>query len=119
MCSITDYGSEIFGFKEFDSIEKIHSRALRAFLGVGRTATIAGLRSEFGWLEPRSRRQINMVRMLHRLCNMEDSRLTKRILLWDLKLSESSNFSTWSKEVKEVLSRNNMNEVFPNNIFSV
>ena len=117
VCSITDYGSEIFGFREFVGIEKIHSRAVRAFLGVSKTTSKPGLRSELGWLEPRSRTQIIMVRMLHRLCNMPDSRLTKRIFLWDLQLSERSNFSTWSKEARDILARNNLKEVFTSNLF--
>ena len=57
--------------------------------------------------------------MLHRLCNFPDSRLTKRIFLWDLQLSETSNFSTWSQETKEILNRNKLTEIFTNNIFDV
>ena len=119
VCTNNGYGSEIFGFKEYGCIEKIHSRAIRAFLGVSKTSPIPGLRSELNWLEPRSRTQVKMIRMLHRLCNLPDSRLKKRIFLWDLQLSESSNFSTWSKETREILSRNNLTEVFTKNIFDV
>ena len=34
VCSVSDYGAEIFGFQKYKSIEQIHSRAARAFLGV-------------------------------------------------------------------------------------
>ena len=119
VCSISDYGSEIFGFHQYDSIEKLHSRAIRAFLGVPKTAPIAGIRSEINWLEPRSRTQLKMIRMYHRLVSMPNNLLTKKVFLWDLNLSESSNFSTWTKEVKEVLLRNNSMDLFTNNIFDV
>ena len=119
VCTITDYSSEVFGFKEYGSIEKIHSKAIRVFLGVSKTSPIPGLRSELNWLEPRSRTQVKMVRMLHRLCNLPDSRITKRIFLWDLQISERSNFSTWSKECKEILNRNDLSDVFTQNIFDV
>ena len=100
VCSISDYGSEIFGFHQYDSIEKLHSRAIRAFLGVPKTAPIAGIRSEINWLEPRSRTQMKMIRMYYRLVSMPNNLLTKKVFLWDLNLSESSNFSTWTKEVR-------------------
>ena len=38
VCSISDYGSEILGFHQYESIEKLHSRAIRAFLWAPRTA---------------------------------------------------------------------------------
>ena len=78
VCSITDYGSEVTGFHEYDSKEKIHDRAIRSFLGVNRHTPIAGMRAETGWLEPRSRAQLKMVRMYHRLIVMESSRLQRR-----------------------------------------
>ena len=118
VCTITDYGSEVFGFKEYGSIERIHSRALRAFIGVSKTSPIAGLRSELNWLEPRSRTQVRMIRMLHRLCNLPHARL-KKIFLGELKISDSSNFSTWCKESKDILSRNDLNDAFTKNIVDV
>ena len=45
VCSIVDYGSEVFGFNKYDSAEKIHLRAARSFLGVNKTTPIAGILS--------------------------------------------------------------------------
>ena len=119
VCSISDYGSEILGFHQYDSLEKLHSRAIRAFLGVPRAAPIIGLRSEINWLEPRSRTQIKMIRMYHRLVCMPDNLLTKKIFLWDLNLTENTNVKTWTKEVREVLQRNDLMNLFTTNIFDV
>ena len=119
VCSISDYGSEILGFHQYDSIEKLHSRAIRAFLGVPRTAPIVGLRSEINWLEPRSRTQLKMIRMYHRLVCMPDNLLTKKIFLWDLHLTENTNLKTWTKEVREVLQRNDSMTLFTTNIFDI
>ena len=119
VCSITDYGAEIFGFLQYGSLEKIHSRAIRAFLGVPKTTSVAGLRSEINWLEPQSRTQLKLIRMYHRLLTMKDNLLTKKIFLWDLKISEGSNFNTWSDEVKTILDSNNAMELFTSNIFDV
>ena len=114
MCSITDYGAEVLGFHEYHSCEKIHNRALRSFLGLGKTTPTPGLRAEMGWLEPRSRSQARMIRMLHRLVCMPDNRLTKQIFLWDFNITR---ISTWGREEKEILKRNNMQQFFNNNIF--
>ena len=119
VCSITDYGSEIFGFHQFDPVEKVHSRAIRAFLGVSKSAPISGLRAEINWLEPRSRSQVKMVRMYHRLVSMEDTRLTKRIFLWDLEFGKTQNFPTWNKEVEAILTRNDLRGTFNLNIFDI
>ena len=119
VCSVSDYGSEVHGFHQYDSLEKLHSRAIRAFLGVPKTAPVAGLRSEMNWLEPRSRTQLRMLRMYHRLLTMPNSLLTKKVFLWDLNLSENSNFSTWTKEVQEVLNRNSAMQLFTSNLFDV
>ena len=58
VCSVSDYGAEIFGFQKYKSIEQIHSRAARAFLGVSKVTPIPGLREELNWLDPRSRSRI-------------------------------------------------------------
>ena len=119
VCSITDYGSEILGFNEHNSLEKIHNRAIRSFLGLGKNTPIPGMRAEMGWLEPRSRTQTKMIRMLHRLVCMSDSRLTKKIFLWDFKLTEQSRISTWGREARDILTRNNLNQIFQISIFDL
>ena len=119
VCSVSDYGSEVHGFHQYESLEKLHSRAIRAFLGVPKSAPGAGLRSEINWLEPRSRTQLRMIRMYHRLLTMPNHLLTKKVFLWDLNLGENSNFSTWTKDVKGVLSRNDLMHLFSSNIFDV
>ena len=119
VCSISDYGSEVLGFHEFSSLEKLHSRAIRAFIGVPRSTPVPGMRAELNWLEPRSRTQLRMVRMFHRISNLPESRLTKRILRWDFKISTEVNFATWSKEIENILCRNNLREIFVANIFDL
>ena len=34
VCSILEYGAEVFGYKQYDSAFKLHLRAARAFLGL-------------------------------------------------------------------------------------
>ena len=106
VCSISDYGGEVFGFKLFDSALKIHLRAARSFLGVPKTAPIAGIISEINLLLPQSRTQIKMVRQLHRILKMENERLTKKVFFWDKKLNEEKTIISWSSEVKTIFAEN-------------
>ena len=96
--SRADYGFEIFGFFQYDSIEKLCSGAIRAFLGVPKTAPIAGTRSEINCLEPRSKTKLKMIRMYHSLVSMPNHLLTKTVFFWDLNLIENSNFRTWTNK---------------------
>ena len=118
ICSITDYASEVIGYREYLPVEKVHNRAIRAFLGLNKHAAVPGMRAEIGWMEPRARSQVKMIRMYHRLINMPDNRLTKKVFLWDRSMSEEGN-STWSNEVKSILTRNNLNDIFNINIFDL
>ena len=112
VCSVSDYGGEIWGFKDYDVMNKIHLRALRAYLGIPKRTPIPGILSEMNWLDPRSRTQIRMIRQYKRLSKLPDSRLTKQVFLWDHQLNESGTLKTWTHEVKEILYRNNLDYVF-------
>ena len=45
VCSIVDYGGEVFGYNSVDSALKVHLRAARAFLGLAKTVPIPGVLS--------------------------------------------------------------------------
>ena len=46
VCSISLYGGEVFGYAEYESQFRIHTRAIRAFLGLPKQVTSFGLVSE-------------------------------------------------------------------------
>ena len=103
--SIAHYSSEVWGFKSYDSSLKLHLRAARFFLGLPKNAPIPAVLTDIDWLQPIYNTQIKMIRQLHRISKMENTRLTKVVLLWDLKFSDRfPQLSTWSREVKEIFS---------------
>ena len=107
--TVKDYAHEVIGFHEYSGSTKLHNNALRSYLGVGNSANLCGIRSEMAILEPRSRTQIKMLRFYLRMKNMSDERLTKKIFLYDQMLSlENENFSCWTNEIKQIVSRNNL-----------
>ena len=119
VCSVTDYGSEIWGYKEFESIQKIQLKASRAYLGVPKQTPIPGLLSEMNWPESRSRTQLNMIRHYHRLQKMDDSRLSKKVFLWDKQINVDGVVKTWNSEVKDILQRNGLIHLYEQGIFSL
>ena len=69
-------------FHQYSGSDQIHTKAIRSYLGVGRSANLRAIRYEMALLEPRSRTQIKMLRFYFRLLNMENCRLTKQIYLY-------------------------------------
>ena len=74
---IVDYASDVLGFGSFNSIDNLQNRTLRYFLGVHRYAPILGLQGDSGWVPPRVRRHLCMIRLWNKLVKMNDNRLTK------------------------------------------
>ena len=112
VCSVSDYGSEIWGFECRDAATKIQLRATRVFLGLPKTATSAGVLAEMSWPEPVYRTQIRMLRQYFRILKMDQSRLTRRIQVWDDKFSETHNVQTWSSEVRNILTNHNQGHCY-------
>ena len=110
--SVSDYSGPVTGYLQYDSTLQLHLRAIRAFLGVPKNTCNVGVLSEVGLLLPRYRTNIEMVRQYHRMINMDDSRLTKQIFLWDKSLNERKLVTTWTSEVKNIFENCNSTQIF-------
>ena len=107
--SISDYAHDVIGFHQYTASSTIHTKAIRAYLGVGHSANLCGLRYEMGWLEPRSRTQIKMLRYYLKLKNLPDDRLTKKIYIHDqFFMNQNPNFQCWSYEIRQIIARNDL-----------
>ena len=118
--SIAQYSSEVWGYERYNSTLKIHLRAARFYLGLPKNAPIPSILAEIDWLEPVYNTQIKMIRQYHRIIKMDNSRLTKIVLLWDQELSAQNNaITTWSSEIDNIFKNYNMGyfgenlELFP------
>ena len=112
VCSISQYGSEVFGYEQFDSTQKIHLRAARAFLGLPKNVASFGLVSELDWLLPHYQTQIKMIQHFGRVMRTNRCRLMYRVFQWDCQLNETLNINTWSSEIKSILYESNLNHVY-------
>ena len=102
--SISDYASEVTGYTQYQPTLDLHTRAIRAFLGLPKNSCNVGVLSEVDWLLPEYRTQCKMIRQYNRMLLMDNSRLTKQVYLWDKSLNEGNYISSWSSEVKSVFS---------------
>ena len=112
ICSISQYGSEVFGYEKFDSTFKLHLRAARAFLGLPRNVASYGLLSELDWLLPHYQTQIKMIQYFSRIMNTPSNRLVYKVYTWDRKLSLINGLNTWSTEIESILNDNNLGYIF-------
>ena len=104
VCSITDYSSGVWGYKQYDRLDTVHNRAMRAFLGVHRFTSVPAISGDMAWLKPKFRRHLEIIRFWLRLTTMDDTRLTKRVFLWDKAFRKG----TWSKDVEHILRESNL-----------
>ena len=91
----------IWGHKEYPKIANLQHRAMRFFLGVGKTCPIGGLFGEMGWIPLRGLIKFNILKFQHRIMSMRSTRLTRLILLWSKSLTGIPN---WANRTSELLS---------------
>ena len=80
---IMDYCSGIWGYQNFGKLNTIQNRSQRLYLGVHRFASNLAINGDMGWVNSNTRRKLEMLRLWKRLIKMDNSRLSKKIILWD------------------------------------
>ena len=113
--SILDYSSEVWGFTKAEQCDRLQSRAQRFYLGVHKFCPIASLNGDMGWFPSRYRRFLNMARFWNRLIKLKDTRLVKRIFIWDM----DQGHSNWSSEIENVFDIGNMNDIYDTKSFCI
>ena len=98
---VADYGSSTWGYHNLHHSTKIQDRAIRYFLGVHRFTALPALHAEMGWLLPRYRKYLNMLRFWNRVINLPNDRLTKRVFTMDRDRCAKSS-QNWTKNIKEI-----------------
>ncbi len=100
---IIDYGSAIWGYKGYDSLDKVQNRTTRFFIGVHKYAPKLGHVGDMGWVSNRGRWEINILRLWNRLIGIDNDRILKKIFMWDKEQHSLSNKSNFSAHVKQLL----------------
>ena len=111
--SVMDYGSEVWGFKDFEQCGRIQNRATCFYLGVHNRAPIAALQGDIGWILPKYRRFLNMLRLWNRLLTLENTRITIHVFDWEYSLHCSD---SWSGDIKNILHLIGLNNHYVNRL---
>ena len=76
------YGSAIWGHKQFSSINSVHYKACKYFLGVRKFTSNAAVIGDMGLVPPVVNQYESITRQWCRMVNMADTRLNKKIFMW-------------------------------------
>ena len=101
---ITDYEAGVYGFKAYYEHDKLQNKTIRTFLRIGKSTCLFAVEAETGWFLPRYRIYREIIRLWHRLANMDINlriqiRNAHKVFLWDLPLIELYR-NTWCGDVK-------------------
>ena len=79
---VINYGAAIWGHSQYSSVNAVHNKACRFYLGVGRYTPSAAVQGDIGWLPPFAHQWIAITRNWCRVKNMADHRLNKKVMKW-------------------------------------
>ena len=113
VCPIIDYGSAVWGYNMYKEIDKVQQKAQRIFMGVHRFAPLLGLEGDTGWLSPKHRRWIEMVRFWNRMLLTQDNRLVKQLFAYDYERCERGK-NNWCSNVKEIFHKIDLSDKYTN-----
>ncbi len=106
-----DYCAGVWGYRKHSSCSHIQNRALRYVLGVHQKAPILALEGDMRLITSDVRRQTEMLWLWNRLIHMDDSRLTRKVFLYDYNLYKEN----WCYEMKLIFGKVEQLDVFNNN----
>ena len=107
---VLNYGSEIWGYKEYTNCETLQIRAMKYYLGVHKYAPNVAVRGDCGWLKTKFVQWINMCRFWNRLMNMDQNKITYKMFMYDYEKCKNN----WCSEMKEIFTEMNMLPVYSN-----
>ena len=85
--SVIQYGSAVWGYRSFSTINTVQNRACRYFLGVGRYAPNVAVQGDMGWRVSEHRQWLAIARTWYRFHNMDTNRLNYRAFAWARRLA--------------------------------
>ncbi len=109
------YASGIWGQGKFKSCENVILRACRFYIGVHRLTPIPGIQGDCGWLDFKSRCNLELVRLYNRFITMDAGRLNRAIFMTDKEINSNnwnSKFSTLLRDF-DLIDYWNANRIIP------
>ena len=95
---VANYAAAVWGFKNYSDPQVLQNKIQRFFLGIHRFAPLPALRIEMDWLGIQMSRSLEMLQYLNRLAYMDEERIPKKILRWDIQMDRKG----WIGEVIQI-----------------
>ena len=105
--SVINYGSAIWGTREFSCISSVQNRAMIFFMGVGKYTPNDSVAGDMGWKPPFVKQWVNIFRHWSRCTKMNDDRSNYKIFRWSIRKG-NHRIKNWSYQVMEMLKRHNI-----------
>ncbi|XP_052217139.1 uncharacterized protein LOC127835010 [Dreissena polymorpha] len=87
------YGAAIWGTQDYASINAVHHRVCRFYLGVGKYTPNAGITGDMGWLSPYARQWKSILTNWFRLNSMDNNRINYKVFKWSyIKIHHTNNW---------------------------
>ena len=90
---VANYAAAVWGFTDYSASQVLQNKIQRFYLGVHRFAPLRALHTEMDWL-----RWFEMVWYFSRLATMEEDRIPKLVLRWDIQ----NGLSTCASEIMAI-----------------
>ena len=107
---ILDYCAGVWGNNKFEKIDSVQNKAIRWYLGVHSFAPNLAIQGDMGWVNSRTRRKIEMLRYWNVLIKMNESRIPRKILNWEMEKRGLN----WTAEIRNLLVEVDMEGCFHN-----
>ena len=104
------YASSIWGYKQGAKCQAVKNKALRYFFGLNKFSQNATLHGDTGWIPSHITIKTNMIKLWNRICRLDNCRLLKVILNWEVK----NGMNNWSHELHEILATCNIEQEIKN-----
>lgn len=96
--SVISYGSPIWGYKTFSTINAVQNRACRFFLGVGKYTPNSAVQRDMGWKLPEDKQWVQVSHLWCRINNMNRERVNYKVFAWSRRVA-LANVKNWSFHV--------------------
>jgi hypothetical protein len=100
-----EYGTELWGHRDYPCIRAVQNRAMRYYLKVGKYTPTRAVEGDMGWMPPLIRQQTAQVRYWLKLRNMNENRITNSVFQKQLL---DGYVRSWCGRVKKTLQNTNM-----------
>ncbi|XP_071151601.1 uncharacterized protein [Mytilus edulis] len=104
--SVIDYGSCIWGTRDYSCINAVQNRAIRCFMGVGKYTPNDAIHGDMGWKPPSVKQWSSVFRHWKRCSIMTHDRINFKVFKWSIKKARGR-IKNWSHRVIEMFKNHN------------